>query len=242
MAETFVLVHGAWHGAWCWQRLIPLLEARGHRVLAPDLPGHGADPAPLQRSTLKRAAAQLQDLLENLDGGVTLVAHSMAGLPAAQAAEAVPERLRALVFLAAFLPRDGDSVFSLMALQRQRHGPTPIESAFRLSPDQRRCELGAGQAGELFFHDCEAGIAAEAEARLQQEASLLLSGKVALSEANFGSVPRVYIACDGDRVVPPAQQRLMLERQACERVLTLQSGHSPFLSQPKALCDLLCAL
>ena len=104
---TFVLVHGAWHGGWCWREIVPLLESAGHRVDALDLPGHGDNPAPVSEMTLDANARLVADRVEVVGEPVVLVGHSMGGVSITQAAELVPERIATLVYVTAFLPGDG---------------------------------------------------------------------------------------------------------------------------------------
>src|SRR4051794_22012520 len=107
---TTLLIHGAWHGAWCWHKLAPLLEAAGARVLAPDLPSMGADSTPPGVITLDYWARFIADLIEQQDEPVTLVAHSRGGVIASRVAELVPDRLEKLVYVAAYLLPAGGTV------------------------------------------------------------------------------------------------------------------------------------
>jgi pimeloyl-ACP methyl ester carboxylesterase len=91
---SFVLVHGAWHGGWCWDRVTPLLETAGHRVDAIDLPGHGTNPADVVDMTLDAYARHVADRVEAAGEPVFLVAHSMGGMSVTAAAELVPDRSR----------------------------------------------------------------------------------------------------------------------------------------------------
>jgi pimeloyl-ACP methyl ester carboxylesterase len=79
-AMQFVFVHGSFHGSWCWEHLIPLLERRGHRVIAPNLPGSGDDPAPLENADLDSYATRIASVIDGLPGRILLVGHSMAAL------------------------------------------------------------------------------------------------------------------------------------------------------------------
>src|SRR5579883_2221090 len=99
---AFLLVHGGWHGAWCWEKLMPLLRAGGHRMIAPDLPGHGGDRTPIAARPWERYVPSIVDLLDESDEPSVLVGHSSAGMIISAAAAVRPERVRALVYLAAF--------------------------------------------------------------------------------------------------------------------------------------------
>src|SRR5260221_5099251 len=109
----YVLVHGGWHGAWCWNRIVPSLEKKGHHVIAVDLPGHGRDKSVTAKVTMKDYVDVLVAQLDALPEPVCLVGHSSGGAIATQVAEHRPEKIRALVYLAAFLPRSGESILGL---------------------------------------------------------------------------------------------------------------------------------
>jgi pimeloyl-ACP methyl ester carboxylesterase len=100
---TYVPVHGAWNGSWCWEKLAPLIKVEGHVVDAVDLPGHGNDRTPISEMTLNKYAERVRQRIESAEEAVILVGHCLGG----QAAELVPHRIAILVYLAAFLPRDG---------------------------------------------------------------------------------------------------------------------------------------
>ena len=118
---TFILIHGAWHGGWCWERVVPLLEAQGHRVLAPDLPGMGNDHAPLNTITLDTWARFVADLIRQQNEKVILVGHSRGGVVISQAAEYVPKHIQGLIYLAAFLIPKGETLWGTL----QQHPRDP---------------------------------------------------------------------------------------------------------------------
>ena len=106
---NIVLVHGSFHGAWCWEYLIPLLEARGHRVVAPNLPASGGDPAPFENANLVTYATRIAAAIDELSGPVMLVGHSMGGIVCSQVAEWRPERIAAVVYVVGLLLRPGET-------------------------------------------------------------------------------------------------------------------------------------
>jgi pimeloyl-ACP methyl ester carboxylesterase len=116
---TFLLIHGAMGGAWCWERVIPGLRAAGHAAVAIDLPGQGADATPLAEITLPRYAEAVCDALDGMNGvggPVLLTGHSMGGMVITQAASQRPEKLAGLVYVAAFLPGPGQSLLDITHL------------------------------------------------------------------------------------------------------------------------------
>src|SRR5215216_4193676 len=110
---VFLLIHGAFHGAWCWTKTINELQNRGYEAHAIDLPGQGDDQAPNRKVTLEAMADRIVTKLEQLSGAVVLVGHSLGGMAISAAAEKTPERIRILIYVCAFLPRSGESLLAL---------------------------------------------------------------------------------------------------------------------------------
>ena len=235
-----MLVHGAWHDARCWQPLVPLLADPGHTVHTPDLPGHGQNPADMDSINLKKYSSYISQLIDNIDDEVVLVGHSMSGMVVSQVAEERPGRLARLVYLSAYLPRDGQSLFDLIACNREQDAaPAPIELAMRMSADKRSCSIPPPAIRALFYNCCPESEAGSIPEQLPPQATLPLSGKVRLSAAGFGSVRKTYICCLADQVIPIKHQRRMLTRQPCDEMIQLDTDHSPFLSCPQTLAAVL---
>ncbi len=106
--STFILVHGSWHGAWCWCKLVPRLEKLGHTVIAPDLPSLGRDRTPVNRVSLATWRRHVCDIVDSVPGQVVLVGHSRGGIVISEVAEHRPERVQTLVYLCAFLLASGE--------------------------------------------------------------------------------------------------------------------------------------
>jgi pimeloyl-ACP methyl ester carboxylesterase len=239
--SSFLLVHGAWHSAACWHRTAGLLEAAGHRVLTPDLPGHGAEAVSASRVSLRHQVAALVEQLSDTAGPFHVVAHSMAGVPATVAVSQAPAHVASLTYLAAFLPRPGDSVFGLMAANRAHEPLTRIELAMHLSQDKRTCTVATDEAAELFYHDLPAEEAVALAQQLQPQSTLVLAADAHFDALPLAAIPRSYIACRRDRVLPFHHQQRMLQRVGALAWRVLDSDHSPFHSRPFELADLLQA-
>lgn len=233
-----LLIHGAWHGAWCWDRLIPALSARGRQATAIDLPGSGEDPTPLAEVTLDRYAERVVEALEALDEPAILVGHSMGGLSITEAAERAPERVAKLVYLCAYLPRDGESLLGLAGAI----DPADVVIETTFSEDGLSVTVGDASIKPAFYGDCSEEDVAFAKARLRLLAVQPAATPVHTTHERFGRVPRVYIECTEDRAIPIAQQRSMIAASAPIAVHTLNTSHSPFFSAPDALADILAAL
>lgn len=232
--SRFVLVHGAFHGAWCWYRLLAWLRAQGRQAEALDLPGHGRDRTPVEAVTLDAYVARVVQALDASPEPVVLVGHSMGGGVITQAAEARPQRLRTLVYVGALLPRAGETMLQLL-----QEVPAPEPAArMRLSEDRRRLWMEEPDLHARVYPDCRPEDAALAGLLLVEQATQPLLQPIRTTEAGFGRVPRVYVECRDDRAVPLALQRAMHARLPC-RVETLETGHFPMLSMPERLGALL---
>lgn len=227
---VFILVAGAWHGGWCWERVVPLLEAKGHRALAPDLLGMGADATPPDRLSLAAWADQVAELVRSQHEPVILVGHSRSGTVISEVAERVPERIGILVYLAAFLLPSGESIGSMSA----RLGPSTADELLMMQSDGTTT-LRPERVGPVFYNTTQQEWVDRAISLLRPEPLVALSSPVSLSDAHYGTVRRGYIECENDRAVKIALQRLMLKEMPCDPVLTLPGDHSPFYSDPQAL-------
>ncbi|HEY6123271.1 MAG TPA: alpha/beta fold hydrolase [Steroidobacteraceae bacterium] len=236
--HSFVLIAGAWHGAWCWSRVLPLLESQGHRVITPELPGTGTDRTDAARVTLESWACFLADVLTREPEPVTLIGHSRGGIVISRAAELVPERIRRLVYLSAYLLPSGRSLAEAARADVQSLVPpnmVPAESG-------HTCNLRPEVIREALFGHCTDADVDYALAHLSPEPLKPLVTPLKVTPERFGSVPRVYIECLQDRTVTLAAQRRMQSELPCDPVYALDSDHSPFLSHPQDLALLLGGL
>jgi len=236
--STFVLVHGAWHGGWCWRKVVPYLEAVNHRVLAPDQAGLGDDQTPLAGATLERWTRDLCALIERQPGRVMLVGHSRGGLLISQAAERMPERIEMLVYLSALLIKDGQA--GREALRSLGHSPLQdfvVPNGDGLSVTVRDEGIRASFYGRCLDEDF-----AFAQRRLRPEPMAPAMTPIKVSAENFGRVRRAYIECTQDRAILPPIQRAMYTSTPCERVLSIDADHSPFFSAPGELAQRLMSL
>lgn len=240
--STFILIHGGWHGGWAWQKVVPLLEQAGHKVIAPDLPGHGDDRTPLEEITLPRYVEAVLEVMDAQSEPVILVGHSSGGIVITQAAEYRPDKVKTLVYLATPLPRNGESL--LEVVQRD---PDPANNILRyLEFDQAQTYALIKPEGirDSLYHDCSDEDAARAQARIEgvREPLSAPATPIAITEENYGRLPRVYIACLRDRALSPSLQKQMYTTVPCQKVISLNSSHSPFLSAPEELADHLMAI
>ena len=225
-----MLVHGAWHGPWCWERRPPHLRAAGLDVQCPALPNMDS-PTP---AGLAEDARHLDALLRRLDGPVVLCGHSYGGMVLSAADLAAGTSVRHLVYLCAYMTAAGESPQASLRAAGERR---PGHWIRRLAGD--RTQVDPARAGALFYADCTEETRSWAEARLRPQWVQALAGSAA--QPNWRHIPSTYVACDADRVLAPAIQRGIYGPRA-QRLVTLNGGHCPFLAQPQALARLLVAI
>lgn len=238
--KTFVLVHPAWHGSWCWQKVVPLLEAKGHKVVVFDLPGHGKDRTPPAQLTLQDYVRKVVQMANAQPESVVLVGHSSGGIVISQAAEQLgPKKVDKLVYLDAFLPKDGESLIAVVQKSFVPPPPgvePPPSLASNVAPDGKTCTLTNQMVEDLLYTDCSAADIAFAKARLCPEPMTTFITPVQVTQARFGAIPKYYILCteakDFDKRNIPANG-------PCQKVYTLPSGHMPFFSMPERLVAVL---
>lgn len=233
--DRIVLVHGAMHGAWCWEVLTPLLEQRGFEVSALDLPGAGADRTPPKDVTLQSYIDRTVAVVNAGRAPVLLVGHSMGGMPISGAGEAIPDRIGKLLYLAAILPKNGETLFDGM-------GPRPEESAARAvrpSDIEGASDFDRALAPKIFYNCCTPDVAARAVQRLGALPTEPLTASIALTAERWGRIPKTYIVCARDQGLPPARQHSLCDRAPEVKKLVMDTDHSPFYSDPVGLAEII---
>ncbi len=242
VAATYVLVHGAFEDHAIWDAVAAGLRDAGRQVVAVDLPGRAGRDDAGDALTLDGYRDDLEARVAALAGPVILVGHSFGGITISNLAQQHPEQVRTLVYLAALLPKDGDSALTLSHADKA-NGIAP--GSLQLSADHRWGRmLPADPAARLalFCADCNAAQAMRFKDSLVPEPIEPLRTPVHLSAERYGRVDKVYLATDDDRVISPSAQRAMLAATAVRKVAHLRSAHSPFLSQPDAVVQALLHL
>lgn len=236
--RTYVLVHGSWHGAWCWYKLKPLLEKKGHKAITIDLPGHGRDHTPIQEITLESYADAVCKVLNEQAEPVILVGHSRGGIVISQAAEKCPDKVEKLVYLAAFLIPNGE----VMLPTALSDTTSLIVSNLEVNEADGWHMLKEEAFGTALYADCSDEDKELARSLLTPEPNTPVATPLRLTEQNFGRIPRIYIETLNDKGISPTLQKKMYSAVPCERVVSMNTSHSPFLSAPKELASHLISL
>jgi pimeloyl-ACP methyl ester carboxylesterase len=237
---SVILLHGAWQGRWVWDALLPLLADAGIDAHAIDLPGNGSDGVDPAYVSLDLYVDAVLRWIETRPGPVSIVAHSGSGIVASQAAEACPERINGVVYVAGMMLPDGMSFAELVASLRDTHpaaagiGPHLVWSADRLTS-----RVPPDAATRFFFHDCPPDLADAAARRLTPQPERGRAIRPRLSSGRFGRVRRFYVEAQADRSVIPAAQRRMQELLPGATAMALPTGHAPQLAAPRKLASCL---
>jgi pimeloyl-ACP methyl ester carboxylesterase len=236
--HTFVLVPGSWHGAWCWYKVATLLQKEGFNVVPLDLPGHGRDHTPIKEITLDSYVDAVCSVLNRSLGRVTLVGHSRGGIVISQAAERCPEKIATLVYLAAFLIKDGQPMLQTALTDRD----SLIVQNLELNENEGWHMLKESAFKSALYGDCTEEDVELARSLLTPEPNVPVGTPLRLTQDKFGRVPRVYIETLKDRGISNSIQRMMYEDLPCEEVLAMNTSHSPFLSAPNELASHLTSI
>ncbi|MTI32091.1 alpha/beta fold hydrolase [Xanthovirga aplysinae] len=236
--KTFILIHGSWHSSWNWHKVTPILENKGHQVIAIDLPGMGRDKTPIKEVRMKTTVEKICDLIDGIEGKVILVGHSKNGIMISQAAEYRPDKIEKLVYLAAYLIPNGKT--------QSEYSKQDIEGVLKPYVTQH-AHLNAHTLQEEIYKE---GLYADCDDDITELAKVLLSHEpvesgitpLQLTEENYGRVPRYYIECTKDKAVTPFIQRKMYTETPCENIYSMSTSHSPFFSKPVELVDILCEI
>jgi pimeloyl-ACP methyl ester carboxylesterase len=234
----FILVHGAWHGAWCWEQVEHHLGDQGAASMAVDLPGRSGDPKSVAGLTLDSYVDHVVAAIDASPEPVVLVGHSLGGLVISQTAERIPEKISSLVYLCAMLLQDGQSTIDAAV----NDPDSQLMANISLDEAAAASSVAASAVRDLFYGDCTIEASDKATRLLVPEAVGPASTPVKITAERWGSLPRSYIICTQDRAISRAQQRAMIAAVGVDRVVEMESSHSPFISQPERLAALLIDL
>lgn len=229
---TFVLVHGAWHGGWCWRRVTPLLRAAGHEVFAPTLTGLG------ERAHLLSPAVDLDTHASDVWGvleceelhGVVLVGHSYGGMVITAVAERAAPRLARLVYLDAFLPRDGESLLDVLPPDARAQTLARAQAegeGWSLPPQRDEHPFGVSDPPDVAW----------LRARLSAHPLATMAQPVRRADPAAGALPRTFVACIATGWFADSAARARAEGGWGHR--ELDAVHDAMVTAPQALANVL---
>jgi pimeloyl-ACP methyl ester carboxylesterase len=231
---TFVLVPGAWHGRWCWERVTPLLEQDNFRVLTPELVGMGEDRARAATASVDHWGKEVAELCRAQSEPVTLVGHSRGGLVISAAAQLAPEHICTLVYVTAFLLPTGMSI-----IDANIRSSIPVATDSLVLKEDGTCTLVEEAIEPGLYNMTMPEWVVRAKDMLGPEPMSSFVASNTLTNECFGRVPRAYVECTLDQAIPHHMQRAMQADYYCSPVIAIEADHSPFFSKPGALAKAL---
>jgi pimeloyl-ACP methyl ester carboxylesterase len=233
----FVLVHGAFTGAWIWAPLVERLQAAGHTVDTFDLPGSGDDQTPVAEVTLDAYATRLCDVLGRRPEPALVVGNSMGGIVGTQGAVRCPDRVAALVYVAAFVPHDGQSLLDLTKLPEGAGDQVQANAAIGGEPPV--ATMPAAASRDALYGSCSEEASTAAIARQRPQPLVPFVTPVTIPPGALDRIPTFYVVCSRDRAIPAVLQRRMCAERGCDAVVELDTDHTPQLSMTSELAEAL---
>lgn len=228
---AIVLVHGAFSNGHVWGYVAGKLQAQGRTVVTVDLPGRPGAPMSADQVSLDLYRDTVIQALNGVSGPAILVGHSFAGIVIAAAAEQAPEKIKTLVFVAAYLPQDGDS---LLSLAQQDHD-AKIGPQLTIDKERGIAVVDYAARADLFANDGPAPLKAKLPDLILDEPAAPLVTPVHVTDERFGQVDRIYVHTGVDQVISPAFQSQMVARAPVRKTVSLQTGHLPFLTDVEGM-------
>lgn len=232
--KPIVIIHGAWYDSSSWYKVIPALKARGHNVIAPDLPGYGKNAPPRPDIDLGDYVDAVVNAVNSVNEPVVLVGHSLGGMFISQAAERIPEKILSLTYVCAFMLQNDQSRIGVAS-----QDPDSVAIKYRIPAGEGLISFTRDGFIDSFYNDCAPEDIEHLLARALPQPVKPLKSPLQLTAANYGRIPRYYVKCLVDRGITPAFQDKMIAASPVQRTFELQASHSPFMSKPKELADIL---
>ena len=226
-----VLVHGAFEDAQVWGHVTSKLQSDGYKVVAVELPGRPGAPAAPDKVSLDLYRDTVVAALNKFHRPAVVVGHSFGGIVIADAAETAPKKIKTLVFVAAYLPQDGDSLVSMA----NKDADAKIGPHLQIDKEKGIASIEYSARADLFANGGSDELREAIPNLILDEPVGPLSTPVHVTSTNFGQVDKIYIHTAMDQVISPSFQARMVAATPVRAEYTLQTGHTPFLTDPDGL-------
>jgi len=239
--KTFILVHGAWQASFVWDNVKEQLEEQGNRVISVELPSHGKDSSPIDEATLDNYVAKVKSAINDEDGKIILVGHSLGGAVITQAAAQLPDKIEKVVYIAGFLPLNGESVNSLSALDKESEISLDI-----LIPSQDFSTVTFADPEitipKIFCHDATPQQKTLLIKNLKAEPTAPMGTPLQYDTNVFEKIDKYYVYTKQDRAISYGFQQKMAQKAGITKTFIIDASHSPFVSKPKEVAAILESL
>ena len=233
--KTFVLIHGAWQAPYVWNTVKAELKSAGQKVVVVELPAHGGDSTSPSLVSIDVYRNKVVDAINKIDGKVILVGHSLGGVVVSEVAEEIPSKIEKLIYIGAFVPANGQSLFDLAGTDQQ----SLLGPALLFSEDHLLIDVARDSIVNIFCQDASVAAQQLVLQKYRAEPAIPFTNKVVLTNANFGKVDKYYIYTLLDHAIGINNQHAMSGAANITHTYSLNTGHSPFLSQPDNVTKLL---
>lgn len=233
--KNFVLVHGAWQAPYAWKMVKENLLKDGHYVEVIQLPGHGQDYTDHKILHMESYIKYVSDIITSTGRKVILAGHSMAGVIISGVAEQIPDLIEKLVYIAAYVPVNGQSAYIISSLDQQ----SLLGASLLVSEDQSEFDIIREDIINIFCQDGSDDVQQIILDNYRSEPAAPFSDPVFLTEENFGKVTKYYIETLKDHGIGNDLQKEMIATAGIKNVYELNTGHSPSLSKPEEISDIL---
>lgn len=228
---AIALVHGAFEDAHVWDGVSAKLKSSGYRVINVDLPGRPSSPMAANLVSNDVYRDVVLKAIAKEPKPVVLVGHSFGGIAVTNVAEAAPEKIKTAVYVAAFLPQDGESMLALAKQDRDsKAGP-----ALQIDEAKGMISVNYAARADLFANGAPEGLRKKLPDLIIDEPLVPIVTPVKVTAARFGQVDKVYIHTTQDQVVSPYLQQKMVAATPVRLEFTLNTGHTPFLTDVAGL-------
>lgn len=233
---TFILIHGALFTSQSWIAVQSQLQNAGYNIVTVDVPGRAGDGIPPAQVTLDQAADKVCKVAALQKGKVILVGHSQGGAIITQALNNCAPKIKALVYVAAVAPLNGEMTFQDLSQQDNDN----FDKCAFLDSEQKVFKINdKGPIKEMFMADASADAAQRAIHNMVPEPSSLGEATLHYPEAVFNAMPKFYLETLQDNIISPASQEKIINKIHPRKIYTLNTSHSPFLSQARLLSQYL---
>jgi pimeloyl-ACP methyl ester carboxylesterase len=233
--DTFVIVHGAFQDSSVWNDVKTQLEKSGDEVILVNLPGRKSSNSAVETASSASYSKTIIDAVSDRQN-IILVGHSFGGIQISNVAEMIPEKIKALVYVAAYLPVSGES---LQILSAQDKGNKFTQKNFLLAADYKTADVLAADRELIFCNDCNADAKQKLAFAFTLEPLAPMAEGAKISAEKFGKVKKVYVYTTLDNAVSYQLQTQMTAKTKVGKTFSMKTGHCPFLSQPKQLAKIL---
>lgn len=235
---TYVLVHGAWADESAWGFVRNQLAVQANVVVV-NLPAHGVELTPANQVALSDYVKTVTDAIQQQAGKVILVGHSMAGMVVSQVAENIPNKIDKLIYVAAYLPQNGEDLLTLSSQDKQ----SEVGGALEFNADYSAATIKKEMIAPAVCADCPDYMKEVLVKYHKAEPAKPLSEKVSLTQKNFGSVPKYYIHTTQDHAVGYELQKQMVKANGTiQKTFEMNTSHLPFVVQPQEFLAIISSI